>query len=173
MFSRLRPQQVLLSFRSYATAPPSALDANLRSALKTAMKARDTFRTGVIRSALADLKNATLTGSTPAAESKTLARSVSSRMDAAATFDTSNPPRPDLAEQYRREATILSEFVEAEPEGLKSEELDEVVKSVMAELGLQAVGQDMGKVIKAVLEKAAGRAAGKDVSLAVKRFGKQ
>ncbi|KAL8278189.1 hypothetical protein RQP46_009362 [Phenoliferia psychrophenolica] len=159
------------SLRTYATAP-SSLDASLRTALKGSMKARDAFRSGVLRSALADLQTASHTGSAPAAPSKTLSRSISSRLDAATTFDTSNPPRPDLAEQYRSEASILSEFVEPEAAGMDASELDALVKGVMSELGLVEVGKDMGRVIKAVVAKSEGKAAGKDVSEAVKRFGK-
>ena len=123
------------------------------------------------KSALADLQTASHTGNAPAAPSKTLSRSIASRLEGAATFDTSNPPRPDLASQYRAEAAILSEFVEPEPAGLSADELDTLVKGVMSELGLESVGKEMGKVIKAVVSKSEGKATGKDVSDAVKRFG--
>lgn len=95
-------------------------------------------------------------------------------MDAATTFDSSNPPRADIAEQYRKEAEILAEFVEPEPEGMELEKLDAAVESVLLDLGLVTVGpKDTGRIIKAVMEKVQGQASGKEISDAVKRVRKQ
>ncbi|KAM0753165.1 hypothetical protein T439DRAFT_378878 [Meredithblackwellia eburnea MCA 4105] len=155
--------------RSYAT-PASPIDTALRTALKTAMKAKDSFKAGVIKSALADLQNASHLPSPPS-PSKTLAKSIASRLDGASTFDSSTPPRPDLAEQYRNEAAILKEFVEPEPEAMDPAELDAVVKKVVEGLGLASIGgKDSGRVIKGVMDTLAGKAGGKEVSEAVKRF---
>lgn len=120
-------------------------------------------------SSFADLQTASHTASPPSPV-KTLAKSISSRLDAAETFLSSTPPRADLAEQYQKEAAILKTFVE-EKETMASDALDALVKTVLGELGLEkgVDGKSVGQVIKQVVEKAAGKAGGKEVSEAVRR----
>lgn len=119
------------------------------------------------QSILADLQNSSHLPSPPP-PAKTLARSITARIDGAAIFRTSG--RDDLAKGYEDEVTILREFTPPEVVGLPAEELDSIVKSVMAELGIAEVsGKEMGRVIKAVVLKVGETASGKAVSDAVKR----
>ena len=123
-----------------------------------------------MQSVLADLQTQQHTGSAPAKPEKTLARSISSRVDAAATFKAAG--RADLAAQYLAEVDILNEFAPEAAPVMSASQLDEAVHKVMAELGLESVGKEMGRVIKLVVEVVAGKAGGKEVAEAVKRWKK-
>ncbi|GAA6063184.1 hypothetical protein JCM10212_006850 [Sporobolomyces blumeae] len=162
--------------RAYSTAQSPTvhpLTAQLRAALKQSMLARTPARTGVIKSALADLQTASHAGGSPPSPYKTLAQSISRRLDAAETFRQSTPPRTDLADQYEAEVDILREFSPAKPTPLSKDQLDEIVREVANMCGLDKVeGKDTGRVIALVRERAGDRAEGKDVADAVKRYGK-
>jgi len=124
------------------------------------------------RSILADLQTASHLGGSPPSPYKTLAVSISKRLDAAQTFRSSTPPRTDLADQYEEEVEILKEFAPKKPEPMSKDQLEEVVKEVMKMCELTKVeGKDTGRVIKLVMERVGERAEGKDISSAVKRIG--
>ncbi|GAA5961128.1 hypothetical protein JCM3765_001236 [Sporobolomyces pararoseus] len=169
--------RLFLRSRAYSTAPSSSptahpLTSQLRAALKSSMLARTPKRTGVIKSILADLQTASHLGGSPPSPYKTLAVSISKRLDAAQTFRSSTPPRTDLAEQYEEEVEILKEFAPKKPEPMSKEQLEEVVREVMKMCELTKVeGKDTGRVIKLVMERVGERAEGKDISAAVKRIG--
>ncbi|GAA5874106.1 hypothetical protein JCM16303_005743, partial [Sporobolomyces ruberrimus] len=123
-------------------------------------------------SILADLQTASHLGGSPPSPYKTLALSISKRLDAVQTFRQSSPPRTDLAQEYESEVEILKEFAPKRPEPLSRAQLDECVKEVMKMCELEkAEGKDTGRVIKLVRERVGERAEGKDISDAVKRYG--
>lgn len=71
--------------------------------------------------------------------------------------------RADLAEKEQAEIAILERYL---PAGLSESEIQQLVDTVIAELG--ATGkQQMGQVMKVLQERAAGRADGKALSQAV------
>ncbi|GAA5910123.1 uncharacterized protein JCM6883_000561 [Sporobolomyces salmoneus] len=163
----------LFARRAYSTSPTAhPLTAQLRAALKASMLGRTPKRTGVIKSILADLQTASHMGSSPPSPYKTLAVSISKRLDAVETFRSSSPPRLDLADQYTEEIEILKEFAPKRPEPMTKEQLEEVVREVMKMCELEkVVGRDTGRVIKLTMERVGERAEGKDISAAVKRVG--
>ncbi|GAA5936527.1 hypothetical protein JCM21900_005693 [Sporobolomyces salmonicolor] len=175
MLASMIQRRVASQLRTYATSPSATvhpLTASLRAALKQSMLARTTERTAVIKSILADLQNASHQAGSPPSPFKTLALSISRRVDAAQTFRSSSPPRTDLADQYEREAEILREFGPKKAEMMAPEQLDEIVREVMKICELEKVeGKDTGRVIKLVRERTGDRAEGKDVADAVKRVG--
>src|SRR5439155_16620841 len=71
--------------------------------------------------------------------------------------------RPELADKEARELAVLETFL---PQPLSPEELDQLVRATIQELGATSK-KEMGPVIKAVQAKAAGRADGKTVSALV------
>src|SRR5947207_15262000 len=77
-----------------------------------------------------------------------------------------NGGRPELADKEARELVVLEKFL---PQPLSSEELEQLVRATIQELGA-ASKKEMGPVIKAVQAKAAGRADGKTISGLVGRL---
>ncbi|KAM0791303.1 hypothetical protein ACM66B_005775 [Microbotryomycetes sp. NB124-2] len=169
----------LISFRTalagvrwQSTAPTSqqTIEQALRDALKTNMRARNTFAVQTIKSVLSDLQNQ-LKLPNPPSELKVLTRGITQRREAAKVFMSASPPRQDLAEQNDKEAEFLDQFLPAKAAGMADAELDQVVEQVIGELGLTEVSsKTMGQVIKAVMGKTAGKADGSSVASAVKRF---
>ena len=68
--------------------------------------------------------------------------------------------RDELAKKEEYEFSILKTFL---PEALSKEKTEEIVKSVIADLGASEM-KDMGKVMKGVLEASKGAADNKVVS---------
>lgn len=99
-----------------------------------------------------------------AAVMRVIEREAKKRRDAAEEYDKFN--RPELAAAERAELAILQEFL---PTALTDEELDEVVRAAIAQVGASAPG-DMGKVMPVVMAQAAGRADGKRISTAVRKL---
>ena len=71
--------------------------------------------------------------------------------------------RADLVAKERSEAEVLSAYL---PKALSQEEIEALVRAVIAELGATSKAQ-MGAVMKAAGERAAGRADGRTLSAVV------
>lgn len=74
--------------------------------------------------------------------------------------------RADLAEKEKKEAAILEAYL---PAGLSAQEMEDLVKAAIAEVGATSKAQ-MGAVMKAAQAKAAGRADGKTLSQLVQKL---
>jgi uncharacterized protein YqeY len=85
-------------------------------------------------------------------------KEVKKRRDSIEQFEKG--ARPELAEKEKKEISVLETFL---PKPLSPEELEQLVKATIQELGA-ASKKEMGPVIKAVQAKAAGRADGKTIS---------
>ncbi|GAA5896894.1 hypothetical protein JCM8208_007118 [Rhodotorula glutinis] len=163
------PRPLLLARRSYATDALHPVTAALRAALKQSMLARTTARTGVIKSVLADLQNASHSAGSAPSPLKTLQLAISRRTDAAETFRTAN--RSDLADQYDDEARMLSEFMPKKPAAMSKDQLDALVRETLESNGIKkAIGKDVGRIISLVREHTGDRAEAKDVAEAVRRI---
>lgn len=73
--------------------------------------------------------------------------------------------RSELAQGAKAELVILKKYL---PEGLKSEEVEAIVKETIAQM--QATVKDVGKVIGQVMQAVKGRADGKLVQEIVKKI---
>ena len=132
----------------------------LTEAMKSAMKAKDTLRLGVIRLARTALKNAEIEARgklNEEAEIKILATMIKQRRESAEAF---RPTRPDLAEKEDRELLVLQEFL---PPPLSTAELEEMVSKAIVASGATSL-RDMGAVMKLVTPQTIGRADGRVVS---------
>ncbi|MDB6155564.1 MAG: aspartyl-tRNA amidotransferase subunit [Chthoniobacteraceae bacterium] len=133
--------------------------------LKTAMKARQADRLGVIRMLKSALKNASIEqGGLKLDEASALAvvrKEVKKRQDAIEAFQKGN--RPELAEREQAELETLANYL---PQPFSEEELAGLVARAVAETGATSRAQ-MGAVMKLANELAAGRADGKALSQAV------
>jgi hypothetical protein len=148
------------------------LKARLRADLTTAMKARDTLTTGVLRMALAAVGTEEVAGTQARELSddevlKVLAREVRKRKEAAEAF--ANAGRAEQAEAERTEAVVLNKYLPAQ---LDDDELvgivDRAVASVTADLGAAPGQRQMGQVMKVVNAEVAGRAEGGRIAALVK-----
>lgn len=146
----------------------SALKDRLTTDLTTAMKARDQLATGTLRMMLAAVKTAEVAGKSVREldDDEVLAvltAEAKKRREAAEIFDERD--RAELAEQERRENTVIERYLPAQ---LTDEELNELVTAAIAETGA-AGPKAMGQVMKVLKPQVTGRADGGRVSTAVRR----
>ena len=147
-----------------------SLFAQLNADIITAMKAREADRLGVLRMLKSSMKIAAVEKNVEEAALDDLTftavvrKELKKRQDSIESFTTGN--RPELAAREAAEAEVLSTFL---PKSLSPEEIEAIVKAVIAELGATSKAQ-MGAVMKAASERAAGRADGKSLSALVAKL---
>ncbi len=144
------------------------LKDRLRADLTAAMKARDAFRTGVLRMVVSAIQNEEVAGESArelshAEEEAVLGREVRKRKESAEAYDAGG--RPELAEKERAEVELLATYL---PTPLTEGEVDAIVAEEVAAVGAGAGMRAMGQVIKAVNARAKGRADGSVVAAKVK-----
>jgi uncharacterized protein len=148
------------------------LKARLRADLTTAMKARDTLTTGVIRMALAAVGTEEVAGKQARELSddevlRVLNREVRKRKEAAEAFEGAG--RPQQAQAELSEADVLAAYL---PTQLDDAELttivDRAVAAVAEQTGAQPGQRQIGLVMKAVNAEVAGRAEGAKIAALVK-----
>jgi len=143
-----------------------SLQDSVMTALKTAMKSKDT----VALTALRSIKSAILIARTSGAdvamseedEFKILQKLVKQRRDSASIFTEQN--RLDLAEPELAEVEVISQFL---PQMLEASEVEKVVVETIDSLGASAM-KDMGRVMGVVSKTLAGKTDGKTISTLVK-----
>lgn len=134
--------------------------------MKTAMKAGDKERLGVIRMLLSELKNARLASSaelTREDEEKVLSGYAKKRLEAMDAYKQAG--RMDLYEKERREYDVTAAYL---PPPLGEEEMVKIIHEKIEETGAGGI-RDFGRVMKAVMAAVGGRAEGASVSAAVKK----
>ncbi len=148
----------------------SELKDRLRADLTTAMKARDSLRTGTLRMVLTAVTNAEVGGK--AARELTdddvmgvLTAEAKKRREAAEAFDAGD--RPELAAKERAESEILAEYLPAQ---LGDDEVRDIVTAAIESTGSAGAGMKaMGAVMGVVQPQVKGRADGGAVAAEVKR----
>lgn len=143
-----------------------SLKEQLRDALKDAMRAKDAERKMVLRGALAAIKQAEVDIGEQKEEDilAIVQKEYKGRKESIA--DAEKAERPDLIEAAKSEMTILEEFL---PKGLTEEEVEAIVKEVIAQVGASSMA-DMGKVMGAVMPHTKGRADGGMVNQIVRKL---
>jgi uncharacterized protein YqeY len=142
------------------------ISERLTEDMKTALKAGDKFRLGVIRMLRSELKNAEIRAGRPlheAEEEKVLTSYARKRREAMDQFTESG--RSDLADKEKQEHDITVSYL---PPPLDAEALTELVQEAVAEIGAEGM-KDFGRVMKAAMQAAGGRADGSTVSEVVKK----
>ena len=144
-----------------------ALQENVMTELKAAMKAKDS----VALEALRAIKSAILLAQTEKGagaslseedEIKLVQKLVKQRKDSAAIFTEQG--RNDLAEPELAQVAVIERFL---PEQLTEEEIEKVVIQTIEAVGASGM-KDMGKVMGVVSKELAGQADGKTISTIVK-----
>ena len=143
-----------------------SLQDSVMTALKVAMKSKDTIALTALRSIKSAILLARTSGSDAALteedEFKLLQKLVKQRRDSAAIFMEQN--RSDLAEPELAEAEVISQFL---PQMLEESEVEKVVVDTIASLGASGM-KDMGRVMGVVSKTLAGKTDGKTISTLVK-----
>jgi len=145
-----------------------SLEANIMSQLKEAIKAKNTIALEALRAVKSELLLAKTSGAggefTEAQEIALLQKLVKQRKEAAEQFKANN--RTELEEKELAQAEVIMQFL---PKQLSSEELEVIIKEIIAEVGATSP-KDMGKVMGAASSKLAGKAEGKLISEKVKEL---
>lgn len=143
-----------------------SLQDSVMTALKAAMKSKDTVALTALRSVKSAILLAQTSGSgaelNEADEFKLLQKLVKQRRDSADIFTKQN--RMDLAEPELAEVEIISQFL---PKMLEESEVEKVVVETIASLGASGM-KDMGRVMGVVSKTLAGKTDGKTISTLVK-----
>lgn len=135
-----------------------SIQGRLQEDLKSAMRSGDTVARGTIRMVLAALKNRRIELGEEPDESEVLqvlGKAVKSRQDSAGQYDEAG--RSDLAEQERAEIEVIRRYL---PQEIPEEEVREIVRSRIEELGLDSPRQ-LGQLMKSVMADYKGRIDGK------------
>jgi len=145
-----------------------ALENEITSALKDAMRAKDTLKLEALRAIKSALLLAkTQTGGTPELseddEIKLLQKLVKQRKESATIFRDQN--RIDLAEPEEAQAQIIAAFL---PEQLSEEQITAIIDNIIATTGASSL-KDMGQVMGMANQKMAGKADGKTIATVVKQ----
>ncbi|MCC5918796.1 MAG: GatB/YqeY domain-containing protein [Cryomorphaceae bacterium] len=145
-----------------------SLENKITTALKDAMRAKDTNALNALRA----IKSAILLAKTEKAgttlDEKTeialLQKLHKQRMESAEIYHQQN--RPELAAEEESQMRIIEQFL---PEPLSEEELTAMLKEIIEQTGASSPA-DMGKVMGLANAKAAGRATGKEISAKVREL---
>lgn len=142
-----------------------SLKTQLNDDVKTALRAGDKPRVGVLRMALAAIKQREVDERIELDEAQVLAtleKMIKQRRESAAQYERGN--REDLAARELAEIELLAAYL---PAPLSETELEALIEAAVSESGATSV-RDMGKVMGLVKQRAAGRADMGQVSQRVK-----
>jgi len=133
----------------------SALKQQLTEDMKTAMRAKDKQRLGVVRLALAAIKQREVDERIELDDTEVLAvidKMVKQRRDSAQQYTDAN--RPELADQENYEIGVLQDYL---PAALDEAELAALITKAIADSGASSM-KEMGKVMGIIKPQVQGRA---------------
>lgn len=143
-----------------------SLQADIMTAIKVAMKAKDQMALAALRAVKSEILLVQTSGLgeelSREVEIKILSKLVKQRKDSAAIFTEQN--RNDLAEPEIAQAEVISQFL---PEQLDEAAIAKAIEKAIADTGAEGM-KDMGKVMGIVSSQLAGKADGKTISTLVK-----
>lgn len=143
----------------------SDLKTKISDDMKTAMRAKDKDRLGVIRLILAAIKQQEVDTRTSLDDTAVLAvldKMLKQRRDSISQFQDAG--RDDLVQKERFEVDVLQQYM---PEAMSEAELEQLIKDAIATSGAQSM-KDMGKIMNELRPKVQGRADMAQVSQKVK-----
>ena len=135
----------------------------VRAAMVEAMKAKDKERKDSLSMLLSALKNAQIDKrEAPLTEDEENAIVKKEIKQTKETLELAPADRADIREEAQARLAVYQEFA---PEDLTEEQIAEVIKSVLAELGIEnPAPSDKGKIMKTLMPKVKGKADGKLVN---------
>ena len=145
-----------------------SLQQRVNDELKSSMLARQAVRTGTLRMLKAALGYAQIEKKTETLSDADvmvfIQREAKKRRDSIEEFEKAG--RAEMAANEKAELEVLIEYL---PKALSAEELENLIREVITEVGATSK-KDMGAVMKAAQSKVDGRADGKSVSALVSRL---
>ena len=131
----------------------------VRAAMVEAMKAKDKERKDSLSMLLSALKNAQIDKrEAPLTEDEENAIVKKEIKQTKETLELAPADRADIREEAQARLAVYQEFA---PEDLTEEQIAEVIKSVLAELGIEnPAPSDKGKIMKTLMPKVKGKADG-------------
>ena len=129
----------------------------VRAAMVEAMKAKDKERKDSLSMLLSALKNAQIDKrEAPLTEDEENAIVKKEIKQTKETLELAPADRADIREEAQARLAVYQEFA---PEDLTEEQIAEVIKSVLAELGIEnPAPSDKGKIMKTLMPKVKGKA---------------
>ena len=142
-----------------------SLKQKLQEDLKSSMKNKDNTKKSVVTLIRASIKQFEVDNRVELDDSQVIdiiAKLLKQTKDSLNEFKKAG--REDLATQAEAEIEVLKEYL---PQQLSEEELNEIVKATISEVGATSM-KDMGKIMAAIKPKTKGRADGKLINELVK-----
>lgn len=140
----------------------------VRSAMMAALKAGDKPRKEALSLLLSALKARFIDKRADLTEEEENAVVYKEIKSAQETLDTLPADRTELIEECRLRIAVYSEFA---PQQMGEEEIREVIRGVLGELGIDAPGaKDKGRIMKALMPRVKGRADGALVNRVLGEF---
>ncbi|MFA5316820.1 MAG: GatB/YqeY domain-containing protein [Dehalococcoidales bacterium] len=145
----------------------SPLKQKFQSDLKQAMKQGDKVKVATIRLLLSAVKNTEIARQADLNDGDLLgivSKEAHQREESIAAFKEGN--RPDLVASETAELDILKAYL---PPAVSREEITEMAKKVIAEVGAQGM-KDKGKVMPKIIAELKGRADGREINEVVSQL---
>ena len=143
------------------------LNAQIKSDIKDAMRAKDTLKRNTLRNiqvAVKDIEVNERRDVTDADLETILVKYAKQREDAMAQFKEAG--RDDLVEQEQAELAIVKAYL---PEQMSDEELEATIKEIIAQTGAESM-KDMGKVMGSAKKTIGSKADGGRINVIVKKL---
>src|SRR5690554_4139802 len=142
-----------------------SLKERITNDMKTAMKAKDKARVGILRLLTSEIKQVEVDTRTQPDDAdiiKMIGKMIKQRKDAASQYENAN--RPELAAQENIEIEVYTAYL---PQQLSQDELQEMVTTAIEDANAKGM-QDMGRVMGVLQSNFAGHADIGEVSGLVK-----
>ena len=134
----------------------------VRAAMVQAMKEKDRERKDALSMLLSVLKNAEIDKRSPLTEDEENAVVKKEIKQCQETCDSAPEDRTDIREEAALRIRIYQEFA---PKDMSEEQIREVIRSVLSELGIEKPAPaDKGKIMKVLMPKVKGKADGRKVN---------
>ncbi|SVC81664.1 uncharacterized protein METZ01_LOCUS334518 [marine metagenome] len=131
------------------------LKESLLTAMKEALKAKNSLKLNTIRGLISEIKNREIDLRRDLEDDEIISifsSEIKKRKEASTLFDKGG--RSDLSEKENQEIAFLQEYL---PEPISEEDLRKRLKEVILELGVSDI-KDLGKVMKIIIPEFKGRA---------------
>lgn len=134
----------------------------VRAAMMQAMKDKDKDRKDACSALLNALKNAAIDKREDLTEEEENAIVKKEIKLLQESIDTAPADRTDIREEAQKRINVLKDFA---PEDMSAEQITEVIREVLAELGIETpTSKDKGAIMKVLMPRVKGKADGKLVN---------